>query len=928
PPEIRTRIVELMGDLPRIELFARKEDSLFEHSDWVPKFRQPTGEKAAFKASSAGDVYDYVSEFIYFIEQGKIEGLTIEALQQVYHNKLLAEEVMDGLDVPVEMRKDFVNISHNVYIEYSELLKDGNYPSTIGQIEDDEIRKDVFRKESFKLCRDALASLVRKDLLDRKEEKDMVLRMSHIMKASSAGEVAPCVETFIEKIGIGAFVFDGGWGQLNLVGSNNEELRTKIFQMCEVPEGLEDDFVKLSKDVFTEANKARGNDPLTIKAFEEALKRLATLQEPQKQVAGEKLTGGMLDVELPKRAVGEQRTGGMLDVELPKRSVGEQRTGGMLDENVVLKKVYANKALGVDYKVESEIKIDLETIGISQINLIRPVNGSFSVENKAEAASIVIGGVLYIDLNKIDFEANQIKNIVNNGKVDADYIEKSDDEQTRVNHRMVRTESSIILPEKMLDSILVKLYQKYLADFSEVDIKKAVIRCRIINELKSRYDQYGSEAKVNIDNKVNLAKEIIDTKVATYLTTAILEKEMPLISYVNLASYIQYYYWINTDGMDDVEIDAEEKEVIKKKLQPLIKTSWQNLRLINLGNMSIEEARNILQEKYRSYTTLLSNSALSDIKNFKQAVHLELISEQLNTYLKTSSTGTTLGEAEEGTTVWRPIQANKTGQNLIIPIKVLGRTKEGISVETIWNGVKGPGLMSPDTVTFNNSEEALTYASEQFKLEPANIEVVSSEVLTVDAFGGIEGFRNSLEVLIQQLKANEVNIHPFAAYPVIIDISTIRPDAALILEKMAAMKNSANKPIFQLFIKGSESEIKASSSGINELIELNENVANLAKYMDANGLNLTELLNSGYGPTLQAISNLFSGKVGSKQPVGYIAGPDVLKQELERAANYLSQQNVNSVYISWEEPVGGKDVAFEALLTSILTRIPYHNPDA
>ena len=34
PPVIREKIVELFGDLPRIELFARKENSLFEHKDW------------------------------------------------------------------------------------------------------------------------------------------------------------------------------------------------------------------------------------------------------------------------------------------------------------------------------------------------------------------------------------------------------------------------------------------------------------------------------------------------------------------------------------------------------------------------------------------------------------------------------------------------------------------------------------------------------------------------------------------------------------------------------------------------------------------------------------------------------------------------------------------------------------------------------
>jgi len=34
PPMVRKKIVELMGDLPRIELFARKEDSLMELEDW------------------------------------------------------------------------------------------------------------------------------------------------------------------------------------------------------------------------------------------------------------------------------------------------------------------------------------------------------------------------------------------------------------------------------------------------------------------------------------------------------------------------------------------------------------------------------------------------------------------------------------------------------------------------------------------------------------------------------------------------------------------------------------------------------------------------------------------------------------------------------------------------------------------------------
>ena len=34
PVEVRKRIVELMGDLSRIELFARKEDTLFELKDW------------------------------------------------------------------------------------------------------------------------------------------------------------------------------------------------------------------------------------------------------------------------------------------------------------------------------------------------------------------------------------------------------------------------------------------------------------------------------------------------------------------------------------------------------------------------------------------------------------------------------------------------------------------------------------------------------------------------------------------------------------------------------------------------------------------------------------------------------------------------------------------------------------------------------
>ena len=34
PPEARKRIIELFGDIPRIELFARKEDFLFEPDDW------------------------------------------------------------------------------------------------------------------------------------------------------------------------------------------------------------------------------------------------------------------------------------------------------------------------------------------------------------------------------------------------------------------------------------------------------------------------------------------------------------------------------------------------------------------------------------------------------------------------------------------------------------------------------------------------------------------------------------------------------------------------------------------------------------------------------------------------------------------------------------------------------------------------------
>ncbi len=34
PPIIREKIVQLLGDRPRIELFARKEESLFEHKDW------------------------------------------------------------------------------------------------------------------------------------------------------------------------------------------------------------------------------------------------------------------------------------------------------------------------------------------------------------------------------------------------------------------------------------------------------------------------------------------------------------------------------------------------------------------------------------------------------------------------------------------------------------------------------------------------------------------------------------------------------------------------------------------------------------------------------------------------------------------------------------------------------------------------------
>lgn len=34
PPIVREKIVELMGDIPRIELFARKEDTLFPLKDW------------------------------------------------------------------------------------------------------------------------------------------------------------------------------------------------------------------------------------------------------------------------------------------------------------------------------------------------------------------------------------------------------------------------------------------------------------------------------------------------------------------------------------------------------------------------------------------------------------------------------------------------------------------------------------------------------------------------------------------------------------------------------------------------------------------------------------------------------------------------------------------------------------------------------
>lgn len=34
PPEVRRRIVGLLGDLPRIELFARKEEMLFQPNDW------------------------------------------------------------------------------------------------------------------------------------------------------------------------------------------------------------------------------------------------------------------------------------------------------------------------------------------------------------------------------------------------------------------------------------------------------------------------------------------------------------------------------------------------------------------------------------------------------------------------------------------------------------------------------------------------------------------------------------------------------------------------------------------------------------------------------------------------------------------------------------------------------------------------------
>ena len=34
PDIVRKKIVEFCGDIPRIELFARKEDSLFEYADW------------------------------------------------------------------------------------------------------------------------------------------------------------------------------------------------------------------------------------------------------------------------------------------------------------------------------------------------------------------------------------------------------------------------------------------------------------------------------------------------------------------------------------------------------------------------------------------------------------------------------------------------------------------------------------------------------------------------------------------------------------------------------------------------------------------------------------------------------------------------------------------------------------------------------
>jgi|TARA_Y100000310_G_C20624712_1_gene785217 site-specific DNA-methyltransferase (adenine-specific) len=34
PPVVRKKIVQLLGDRPRLEMFARKEDTLFEHKDW------------------------------------------------------------------------------------------------------------------------------------------------------------------------------------------------------------------------------------------------------------------------------------------------------------------------------------------------------------------------------------------------------------------------------------------------------------------------------------------------------------------------------------------------------------------------------------------------------------------------------------------------------------------------------------------------------------------------------------------------------------------------------------------------------------------------------------------------------------------------------------------------------------------------------